>query len=103
MGLFNFRNINTSYEQFLKHDHAVLVDVRMESEFSQGHLPKALNIPVHKLEAITSKVKNMETPLYVYCLSGGRSRQAVRFLKQMGYKNLVDMGGIQNYRGKVVM
>lgn len=35
------------------------------------------------------------------CLSGGRSRQAIHFLKQIGYSDVTDIGGIQNYRGQM--
>lgn len=38
----------------------------------------------------------------INCLSGGRSGQAVSYLKQMGYTNAKNIGGISNYRGKVV-
>lgn len=43
-----------------------------------------------------------ETPLFVYCLSGVRSRQAAGLLRRMGYTDVTDLGGICNYRGKVV-
>ena len=41
-------------------------------------------------------------PLYVYCRSGGRSSRAAALLKRMGYTNVTDIGGIADYRGRVV-
>ena len=40
-------------------------------------------------------------PLFTYCLSGARSRKAVRTLKSMGYTNVINMGGINNYKGEM--
>ena len=40
-------------------------------------------------------------PLFVYCLSGARSRMAVAQLQQMGYAKVTNLGGINSYRGKV--
>lgn len=42
-----------------------------------------------------------DTPLFVYCYSGGRSRQAADILKGMGYTNVKNLGGIASYTGKV--
>ena len=42
-----------------------------------------------------------DTPLFVYCHSGARSRQAAALLAQMGYTNAKNIGGIAAYRGKV--
>ena len=41
------------------------------------------------------------TPLFVYCMSGARSQQAVGGLKQMGYTDARNIGGIGSWRGDV--
>jgi len=46
-------------------------------------------------------VDNKDAPLFVHCLSGARSRQAATVLKQMGYTNVTNIGGIADYHGKV--
>ena len=53
-------------------------------------------MPVIKI----SKDKN--TSFCFHCLSGGRSRQAVSYLKQMGYTSAMNIGGVSGYRGKVI-
>ena len=50
---------------------------------------------------MTLVVKNTEIPLFVYCYSGARSRQATGLLQRMGYSKVNNIGGIAAYSGKV--
>ena len=106
MGLFNFfRNtadINTGVAEYETNDGAVLIDVRTAEEYRDGHIDGSVNIPLDRISSVVNIVKDKSTPLYVHCLSGGRSGQAVSYLKQMGYTNTKNIGGISSYRGKVV-
>ena len=106
MGLFDFflntADINTGVEEYEKNDGAVLLDVRTIEEYRGGHIDGSINIPLDKISSVENIVKDKSTPLYVYCLSGGRSGQAVSYLKQIGYTNAKNIGGISSYRGKVV-
>jgi len=67
-----------------------------------GTLTEASTIPFDRISSVENTVKDKSTPLYVHCLSGGRSGQAVSYLKQIGYTNAKNIGGISSYRGKVV-
>ena len=106
MGLFNFfhstADINTGVAEYKTNDGAVLLDVRTAEEYRDGHIDGSVNIPLDRISSVENTVKDKSTPLYVYCLSGGRSGQAVSYLKQMGYTNAKSIGGISSYRGKVV-
>ena len=106
MGLFNFfRNtadINTGVAEYETNDGAVLLDVRTAEEYRDGHIDGSVNIPLDRISSVENTVKDKSTPLYVHCLSGGRSGQAVSYLKQIGYTNEKNIGGISSYRGKVV-
>ena len=106
MGMFNFlRNtadINTGVAEYEANDGAVLIDVRTAEEYRDGHIDGSVNIPLDRISSVENTVKDKSTPLYVYCLSGGRSGQAVSYLKQIGYTNAKSIGGISSYRGKVV-
>ena len=106
MGLFNFfhstADINTGVAEYETNDGAVLLDVRTAEEYRDGHIDGSVNIPLDRISSVENIVKDKSTPLYVYCLSGGRSGQAVSYLKQMGYTNVKNIGGISSYRGKVV-
>lgn len=104
MGFFDFlrpADINQGVKDFLSVPDALLLDVRTEQEYGEGHIPGSTNIPLQTIDNIESVVENKDTVLYVYCHSGMRSRQAVGMLKQMGYTNAINIGGIAGYSGKV--
>lgn len=79
----------------------VVLDVRTPEEYAEGRIPGGKNIPLQRLDAVDSAVKSKDTPLFVYCLSGARSRQAASILKSRGYTNVQNIGGISAYSGKV--
>ena len=102
MGLFRFwryPDINRGVEEFRNADNAVLLDVRTPREYREGHIPGSLNVPLQSIENVEYVADDKDTALYVY--SGVRSRQAVSLLKDMGYANVSDIGGISAYVGKV--
>ena len=105
MGLFDFMkrpDMGQELERFARTPDALLLDVRTEEEYAGGHIPDSRNVPLHTLGQAPSLPGARETPLFVYCLSGARSRQAAAILRRMGYSHVTDLGGICNYRGKVV-
>ncbi|MDH4275526.1 MAG: rhodanese-like domain-containing protein [Gammaproteobacteria bacterium] len=75
---------------------AQLVDVRSEAEFMQGAAPGAINIPVHAIPH-ASKHLDPAKPVVVYCASGGRSAQAQMILRAMGYQDVHNLGGLNNF------
>ena len=104
MGFFDFfkqPDINRGVEEYRNTPGAVLLDVRTPEEYEDGHIPDSKNVPVQTIDRILSVAENKDTPLYVYCRSGARSRQAVGMLEQMGYTNVSNIGGITDYSGKV--
>ena len=88
-------------EQFRSQPEAMLLDVRDGDEYAQGHIPGAQNVPLAALRNFADEVPDFDTPLYVYCLSGGRSFKAVTVLRGVGYTNVHDLGGINSYRGEL--
>lgn len=98
--LFKSIDINDGLRKMQSTDGAVLLDVRTREEYVEAHIPGSLNIPLDELQTVKNKIPDNSTPLFVHCLSGGRSRQAVHFLKHLGYMDVTDIGGIHNYRGK---
>ncbi len=104
MGIFDFLkapDINQGVEEFKAASGAVLLDVRTAGEYREGHIPGSKNVPLQDLDGIEEIVENKTTPIFVHCLSGGRSRQATAILQQMGYSNVKNIGGISAYHGKV--
>lgn len=100
MGLFDlFKNNTPTLEEGLEQmktvKNAVLLDVRSEQEYKEGHVPGSVNFPINKLPTFNAP---KETPIFVYCLSGARANRACAFLQQQGYY-AVNIGGIAGYRG----
>ena len=104
MGIFDFirqPDINEGVKAFQAAEGAVLLDVRTPQEYREGHIPGSRNVPLQQLDKLDSVVENIDTVLYVYCQSGARSRRAAGILRHMGYPNVLNIGGIAAYSGKV--
>ena len=104
MGFFDFLkgpDINQGVKEYRVTDGAVLLDVRTPDEYRQGHIPGSKNVPLQSIDKVTVMIDNKATPIFVHCLSGARSCQATAILKQMGYTNVKNIGGISAYAGKV--
>ena len=72
---------------------ALVIDVRSAGEFSSGHLPKVINIPLDEIEsALPKRVKDKNQVLLLHCASGMRSGMAKGKLKSMGYSNVFNLG-----------
>lgn len=72
-----------------------LLDVRTPQEYRGGHITKAVNVPLDKIDRYQGKEKEV----YVICQSGMRSKQAVKILKQKGYEATNVQGGMNRWNG----
>lgn len=102
MGLFGFlkADINDGVREFRSDAGAVLIDVRTPGEFAEGHVPGAVNVPLGMISEAEDVIPAVDTHVYVYCQSGGRSSMAASQLKKMGYTNVKNIGGIASYAGE---
>lgn len=76
----------------------LLVDVRTKEEYNQGHIPSSVVLPLNQFPKKAEKTfKDKDKEIIVYCRSGGRSRQAAKILKNLGFTNIKNLGGIQNW------
>lgn len=82
--------------QEVSKNSAVLLDVRTAQEYTSGHFQGARNLSLQDLQAGTLPSVAKDTPLYVYCHSGNRSGQATTLLKNAGFTNVTDLGGLSN-------
>ena len=101
--MFARKDINEGVKRFRENKNAVLLDVRTKEEYASGHIEGSRNIPLDELDRADSVIKDKNAPLYVHCLSGGRSARAAAYLKSKGYSDVHDIGGIDSYRGKTVV
>lgn len=98
LNMFERKNKFDSYIEEAKRDEkALLVDVRTEEEFSQGHVPGALNVPLDTVSGYSFDPSKM---LYLYCHSGARSAAACDILNRRGFST-INVGGIINYSGEL--
>lgn len=79
-----------------------ILDVRTAAEYGRGHIQQSINVDLSSLPtAIEEAIPNKKQTIYVYCLSGSRSRVAVPLLKRLGYTNVYDVeSGLLAWRAK---
>lgn len=81
----------------------IILDVRTPEEYAEGHIPNAVNLD-H--EDISSKAEAMlpdkDALLLVYCRSGRRSKIAAEALVELGYSNIKEFGGINDWPYEIV-
>ena len=76
----------------------VILDVREASEYAERHIPGAKLLPVGEIEDIAEVELPYKKPLIlVYCRSGNRSKTAAEALAKLGYTNVVEFGGINDW------
>lgn len=73
---------------------ASIVDVRTPGEYLDGHYPGAVNIPLNELPQRLDEFKEMKKPIVAYCRSGARSGVAISVLKQNGFSEVYNGGGL---------
>jgi phage shock protein E len=72
---------------------ALVIDVRSASEFSSGHLPNAINLPLGEIESsLPRRVQDKSQVLLLHCHSGMRSGVARKKLIAIGYSNAFNLG-----------
>lgn len=75
---------------------ARIVDVRTPAEFKDGAYPGAINIPLALLAVRMNELEPRDKPIVLYCASGARSGQAARILKQAGFQDVINAGGLED-------
>jgi phage shock protein E len=76
--------------------NASVVDVRAPGEFLDHHYPGAINIPLNELSQRLDEFKELKMPIVAYCRSGARSGTAVSVLKQNGFNEVYNGGGLND-------
>jgi len=77
---------------------ATVVDVRTAEEFNDGNFAGAVNIPLQDLQRRVGEIPK-DKPVILYCASGARSSVGARFLKQSGYADVINAGGLDDLAG----
>lgn len=86
-----------------KEEGYILLDVRTKGEYESGYIPGAINIPLSDIdEKIISFLPDKSQMILVYCRSGNRSREASDKLSKLGYSNVLEIGGINAWKGEIL-
>ena len=81
----------------------IILDVRTPEEFRAGHIPGAINVPNETIGSDEiPQLPDKGQLILVYCRSGNRSKQASEKLAALGYTNIVEFGGINDWPGETV-
>ena len=86
-----------------KEKNYIILDVRTVAEYESGHIPGAICVPNETIG--TEKIPELpdkDQLILVYCRSGNRSKQASEKLVKLGYTNIVEFGGIRDWKGEIV-
>ena len=101
-----YRQVNAEEADSMMEEESgyIILDVRTAQEYSEKHIPGAINIPNETIgtEDIP-ELPDKEQLILVYCRSGNRSKQASEKLVKLGYTNIVEFGGINSWPGETVI
>lgn len=85
-------------KQMMDKQDVIIVDVRRDDEYAQGHIPNAILVPNETIaQEAEKKLLDKNAVYLIYCRSGNRSAQASQTLAELGYKNVYDFGGIKDW------
>ncbi|NQX62912.1 rhodanese-like domain-containing protein [Paenibacillus qinlingensis] len=101
-GVKGLRNLSSDqFQEAMDKDKHVLIDVREPGEVKQGYIPGAVNIPLSSMGRRLSEIPK-DRPIYLYCRSGMRSKQAARVLRKNGFSELSHLkGGMMAWKGSL--
>ena len=83
-------------------ENYIILDVRTTEEFAEKHIPNAINIPNETIGSEElAELPDKNQLILVYCRSGNRSKQASEKLAALGYANIYEFGGINDWTGEL--
>ncbi len=86
-------------KEMMDTQEAVILDVREQHEYDSGHIPGAVLLPVGTIAEDTAAavIDELDTVVLVYCRSGNRSKTSSQALADLGYTNVYEFGGINDW------
>ena len=100
----SYKSISMSEaEEMMKNEKDyIILDVRTAEEYKEGHIPNAINVANETIgEDEIAELPDKDQLIMVYCRSGRRSKQAASKLVKLGYSNIVEIGGIIDWKGDI--
>ena len=90
-------------KKMMDEQEVIIVDVRTEEEYAQGHIENAVLVPNESIADTPPAELPVDATLLIYCRSGNRSKQASQKLADMGYAHVYEFGGINDWSYEVVV
>ena len=86
-------------KEMMDTQEVLILDVREQHEYDSGHIPGAVLLPVGTITEDTAAavIDDLDTVVLVYCRSGNRSKTASQALVDLGYTNVYEFGGINDW------
>ena len=95
-------SMDEAVEMMKKESGYIILDVRRPDEYDEGHIPGAINVPNEEIgTAEIPELPDKAQLILVYCRSGRRSKEASEKLVKLGYTNVVEFGGILDWKGEI--
>lgn len=105
--LFSFAFVNAQelspqkFEKAVSGENVQLLDVRTHDEYQSGYILNAMQADWNNREEFTERIKALDKskPVYIYCLSGGRSAAAQKWMLENGFTSVINLkGGINAWK-----
>ena len=101
-GSYRQISMDEAVDMMKKESGYIILDVRRPDEYAAGHIPGAINLPNEDIGSNEIKIlPNKSQLILVYCRSGRRSKEASEKLVKLGYINIVEFGGILDWKGDI--
>ena len=95
--------MDEAVDMMAKETGYIILDVRRPDEYAAGHIPNAINVPNESIGTDEiPELPDKDQLIMVYCRSGRRSKEASEKLVKLGYTNIVEFGGILDWKGEIV-
>ena len=93
--LLGFKEVGANEAvRLMNSENALMLDVREDKEFKEGHVINAINIPLGLLESRLKEIEeHKEKPVIVYCRTGQRAAKAGAVLQRQGFKSIYKLNG----------
>ena len=95
-------SMNEAVKMMKDEKNYIILDARRPDEYAEGHIPGAINVPNEEIgTAEITELPDKSQLILVYCRSGRRSKEASEKLVKLGYTNIVEFGGILDWKGEI--
>ncbi len=91
-------DVGTAKKLMAQNPRPLVVDVRTQEEYNEGHIPGAILVPIDEIRnGHFEKLEDKNQVLLIYCRTGRRAEDAAEILAEEGYSKVYEFGGIVDW------